>query len=488
MPRLASGVRLRVDQLSGKTLALRAEQGFELQGSAGSILRLCGSGLTVEGIVERLVEEHRDASRAQILDDVRRLLGQLVHRGIVLVDGPEQAGAKWARARSLAGSDSGEVPETRNPSRLPHEIRPYTLVAELTYRCPLRCAYCSNPVHLTAMGPELDTAIWSRVFGEAEAIGVVQVTLTGGEPLLRPDLEKLVASARRRDLYSTLITSGIPLVKERLVRLKAEGLEAVQLSIQDIEPHTARRIAGVDALLEKKRVAGWIRELGLPLTLNIVLHRENLARLPGLIALAEELGVQRLELAHVQYLGWALVNRSVLLPTAAMICEARTTIAEARDRLAGRMEIVAVLPDYFSDWPRACMDGWGRRYLIVAPDGRVLPCHAAHTLPGLAFENVATTPLAKIWAASPAFSRFRGESWMKDPCRTCDRRDVDFGGCRCQAYHLTGDVTVADPACQLSPRHDAVRDARERAEAPRNQMDNDPELVKLRLRRSPESP
>lgn len=485
---MAPGVRLRVDQLSGKTLALRAEQGFELQGSAGSILRLCGSGLTVEGIVDQLVDEHRDASRARILDDVRRLLGQLVHRGIVLVDGPEQPGASWATAKSLSGSDVGEGPDTRDASRLPHEIRPYTLVAELTYRCPLRCAYCSNPVRLTAMGPELDTAAWSRVFGEAEALGVVQVTLTGGEPLVRPDLERLVASARQRDLYCTLITSGIPLVKERLARLKAAGLEAVQLSIQDIDPQTARRIAGVDALLEKKRVAGWIRDLGLPLTLNIVLHRENLARLPGLIAMAEELGVQRLELAHVQYLGWALVNRSVLLPTAAMIGEARTTIAEARERLAGRMEIVAVLPDYFSDWPRACMDGWGHRYLIVAPDGRVLPCHAAHTLPGLAFENVATRPLAEIWGESAAFSRFRGEAWMKEPCRTCDRRDVDFGGCRCQAYHLTGDATVADPACLLSPRHDAIVDARERAAAPRHEEDNDRELVKLRLRRSPESP
>jgi pyrroloquinoline quinone biosynthesis protein E len=341
--------------------------------------------------------------------------------------------------------------------------RPYTLVAELTYRCPLRCAYCSNPVHLDALGAEIDAATWARVFKEAEALGVMQVTLTGGEPLLRSDLEQLVRAARDSDLFTTLITSGISADRDALARLRDAGLEGVQLSFQDVDGRAAASIAGVDALAKKQEVAGVIRELGLPLTVNIVLHRGNLPRLPQMIAMAERLRASRIELAHVQYLGWALANRSHLLPTAAMIAEARATVSEARARLAGRMEIVAVLPDYFSNRPRACMDGWGRRYLVVAPDGRVLPCHAAHTLPGLTFDNVRTRALADIWRESPAFTRFRGEDWLPRPCRGCDRRGVDFGGCRCQAYQLTGDMTLTDPSCELSPRHDIVRAARAQA-------------------------
>jgi len=364
-------------------------------------------------------------------------------------------------------------------------LRPYTLVAELTYRCPLRCAYCSNPVHLDAMGAELDTAAWTRVFGEAEAMGVMQVTLTGGEPLLRPDLEQIVRAARGCDLYTTLITSGIPVDADGLARLRDAGLEGIQLSFQDVDGSAAERIAGVNALARKQEVAGWVGALGLPLTLNVVLHRQNLPRLPDMIALAERLGANRLELAHVQYLGWALVNRSHLLPTAAMIAEARTTVSAARARLAGRMEIAAVLPDYFSDRPRACMEGWGRRYLVVAPDGRVLPCHAAHTLPGLTFDNVRTRALADIWRSSPAFTRFRGEEWLPQPCRSCDHRTVDYGGCRCQAYQLTGDMTLTDPSCKLSPRHDIVELAR--AQAAKTGPSR-PDWEPIRLRRPPTVP
>ena len=360
--------------------------------------------------------------------------------------------------------------------------RPYTLVAELTYRCPLRCAYCSNPVHLDALDAELDTATWARVFSEAEAMGVMQVTLTGGEPLLRPDLEQIVRAARASDLYTTLITSGLPVERDALARLCDAGLEGVQLSFQDVDGDEAARIAGVNALAKKHEVAALIRELGLPLTVNVVLHLGNLPHLAELIAMALRLGANRIELAHVQYLGWALVNRFHLLPSAAMIAEARALVAEARTRLAGRMEIAAVLPDYFSDRPRACMEGWGRRYLVVAPDGRVLPCHAAHTLPGLTFDNVRTRPLAEIWRTSSAFTRFRGDQWMPKPCRTCDHRTEDFGGCRCQAYHLTGDMTLTDPSCKLSPRHDIVATARVRAgEAGTARAEEKP----IRLRRAP---
>lgn len=360
------------------------------------------------------------------------------------------------------------------------EPRPYTLVAELTYRCPLRCAYCSNPVRLDATGAELDAATWARVFGEAEAIGVMQVTLTGGEPLVRSDLEAIVAAARTSDLYTTLITSGVPLDRDRLVGLRALGLDGVQLSIQDTDGDAAARIAGQDAMAQKTAVAAWARELGIPLTLNVVLHVGNLPRLASFIGLAEDWGAERLELAHVQYLGWALANRAALMPTAAMISKARAEVTRARERLGQRLEIVAVLPDYFADEPRGCMEGWGRRYLVVSPDGRVLPCHAAHTLPGLTFDSVTARSLADIWRHSAAFSRFRGEAWMPEPCRSCERRTVDFGGCRCQAYHLTGDMTATDPACVLAPRHDVVLRARDEVEAVASAVDHDAPLIHLR--------
>jgi PqqA peptide cyclase len=342
--------------------------------------------------------------------------------------------------------------------------RPYTLIAELTYRCPLRCAYCSNPVRLEQQGPEIDATLWARTFAQAAALGVMQVNLTGGEPLVRDDLEAIVAASRACELYSNLITSGIPGERERLQRLRDAGLDSVQLSLQDVDSEVAIAIAGQDALATKARVAEWVHELDLPLTINVVLHRQNLARLDELIALAESWKADRLELAHVQYLGWALVNRDTLLPTAEMIATARATIAAAQTRLRGRMEILAVLPDYFADRPRACMDGWGRRYLVVSPDGRVLPCHAAHTLPGLVFESVTDKPLGDIWGGSHGFNQFRGEGWMPEPCRSCDRRSIDFGGCRCQAFALTNDLTATDPTCALAPRHDLVVAARARAE------------------------
>jgi len=367
-------------------------------------------------------------------------------------------------------------------------LRPYTLIAELTYRCPLRCAYCSNPVQLKQLGPEMDTEQWASAFVQAEALGVMQVNLTGGEPLVRDDLEALVAAARARDLYTNLITSGIPLERERLERLRDAGLDSVQLSIQDVDPDAAARIAGQDAMAAKTRVATWVRELQLPLTINVVLHRENVSRVNAFIALAERWQADRLELAHVQYLGWGLLNREQLLPTADMIADARTTIANAQVRLRSRMEILAVLPDYYADRPRACMDGWARRYMVIAPDGRVLPCHAAHTLPGLSFESVAERALGDIWHHSEAFNRFRGEDWMPAPCRTCEQRTVDFGGCRCQAFQLTGDAGATDPTCSLAPAHDLIVKARESAisgAAPINAGASPIAIRNPRLRRPP---
>ena len=342
-------------------------------------------------------------------------------------------------------------------------FRPYTLVAELTYRCPLRCPYCSNPVDWARRRKELDTPTWLRVLREAEDLGVVQLNLTGGEPLVRDDLEQLIEGARQLDLYTNLITSGIPLTRARLEAFRAMGLDNVQISIQDVTAAASDRIAGYASFEQKLEVGRWVKELGMPLTLNTVLHRENLDRVPEVIALAERMHVDRLELANTQYLGWALVNRRALLPTREQLDRARATAAKARQRLLGRMEILFVTPDYFGEYPKTCMDGWGRRFIVISPDGLVLPCHAAHTLPELTFENVRDRALAAIWSDSPGFNAFRGEAWMPEPCRSCNRRTIDFGGCRCQAYHLTGDAAATDPVCTLAPTHGLIDAARAEA-------------------------
>ena len=343
------------------------------------------------------------------------------------------------------------------------EFRPYTLVAELTYRCPLRCPYCSNPLDWARRRDEIDTKTWLRTLREAEDLGVVQVNLTGGEPLLRDDLEAIVETARMLDLYTNLITSGIPLPRERLARLRAAGLDNVQVSVQDVVAEGSDRIAGLASFKKKLEVARWVKELGMPLTLNIVLHRDNLDRVAGMIELAEGLRADRLELANTQYLGWALTNRRALLPTRDQLDRARTIAAKARQRLLGRMEVLFVTPDYYGQYPKSCMDGWGRRFIVVSPEGQVLPCHVAHTLPGFTFESVRDRPLGEIWANSSALNAFRGEGWMPEPCRSCDRRTRDFGGCRCQAYHLTGDASATDPACVLAPSHGLIEAARAEA-------------------------
>jgi len=341
--------------------------------------------------------------------------------------------------------------------------RPYVLVAELTYRCPLGCAYCSNPVH-PADRSSLDGPGWLRVLGEASELGVVQVHFTGGEPLLRDDLEPLVARAAELELYSNLITSGLPLERDRLAGLQAAGLCALQLSFQAARPGPSTAIAGIDAFEDKLAVAAWVHELGLPLTINVVLHRQNLDEIDRIIALAEELGADRLELANTQYLGWAHENRAALMPSRAQLDAARSVAAAARDRLRGRMEILFVLPDYFAGRPRTCMNGWGERYIVVTPDGRAMPCHAAHVLP-LAFPDLRTQSLGAAWRDSDAFRRFRGTDYLAEPCRSCDQREVDHGGCRCQAFLLTGDATATDPVCELSPRHDLIVAARTAASA-----------------------
>jgi PqqA peptide cyclase len=338
--------------------------------------------------------------------------------------------------------------------------RPYTLIAELTYACPLHCAYCSNPVELGKVKASLTTSQWVEVFHQAEELGVVQLNLTGGEPLLRPDLEALVQQATALGLYVNLITSAVPLDRARLEGLRDAGLASIQISFQDVDADAAREIAGADHLVQKKRVARWATELSLPLTLNVVLHRANIDRVDEFVALAESLHARRLELASTQYLGWALKNRDALLPSLEQIDGARRAVDVARDRLREKLELLFVMPDYFSGRPRACMDGWARRYVLVTPDGLVLPCHAAASIPGLRFERVLEHSLAAIWQSSEGLNAFRGEQWMSPTCRSCERRALDFAGCRCQAYALTGDARATDPSCALSPQHALVQKAR----------------------------
>ncbi|HEY8077889.1 MAG TPA: pyrroloquinoline quinone biosynthesis protein PqqE [Labilithrix sp.] len=341
--------------------------------------------------------------------------------------------------------------------------RPYTLIAEITYRCPLACPYCSNPTDLRAHAAELDTKTWLRVLEEAEDLGVVQVHFTGGEPLARKDLEELVARARELGLYSNLVTSGVPLARERLSALAKAGVDHVQVSLQSSRADRAAEIAGYDGHAQKLDVMRWTKELGLPLTMNVVLHRGNLDEIDALVALAEEIGADRLELANTQYVAWAQKNRDALLPTRAQIDDAAARADVHRERLRGKIDVLFVKPDYFRATPRACMDGWARRFVHMTPDGLVLPCHAAMSIPSLRFESVREKSLAEIWRSSPALDAFRGEAWMPEPCKSCDRREVDFGGCRCQAFALTGDAAATDPACELAPAHDLVAKARARA-------------------------
>ena len=338
--------------------------------------------------------------------------------------------------------------------------RPFTLVAELTHRCPLACPYCSNPTKLTRREDELTTEEWCAVLEDAAALGVVQLHLTGGEPLARSDLETIAAKSRAAGFYTNLITSGVPLTRERLVILAERGVDAVQLSIQDARPDVADRLAGYPGMARKLEVARWVKELGLPLTINVVLHRQNLDHLEAVIALAEELRADRLELANTQYQGWAFTNRDALLPTRAQLERAHPVAAEAKKRLEGTMEVLYVKPDYFGVYPRACMDGWARRFVVVAPSGAVLPCQAATVIDTLRFESVRERALSAIWEDSPALVAFRGDAWMKEPCASCPRKDADHGGCRCQAFQLTGDAGATDPACSLSPAHALVSGAR----------------------------
>jgi pyrroloquinoline quinone biosynthesis protein E len=336
--------------------------------------------------------------------------------------------------------------------------RPFGLLAELTYRCPLHCPYCSNPVHAPAGESELSTAEWQRVIQEAGELGVLHVLFSGGEPLLRKDLPELVALARASGMYTNLITSGAGLTRGPLQALRDAGLDSIQISLQADEAELADSLAGAKAHTRKLAAARLVKEFNLPLTINVVLHRVNIERLERIIALAEDLDAQRLELAHTQYLGWAFLNKEALLPTRSQVERAREIALAAQARLRGKMELLYVLPDYFEERPKPCMHGWGRRYLTISPVGEVMPCQTASVIPDLRFDTIREHSLAWIWHASPAFQRFRGAAWMPEPCQSCSWREIDFGGCRCQAFLLTGDASRTDPVCQFAPDHQSLRD------------------------------
>jgi len=334
---------------------------------------------------------------------------------------------------------------------------PVSLLAELTHRCPLQCPYCSNPLELERAGSELDAATWCEVLDQAAALGVLQVHFSGGEPTLRRDLVQLIRHAAGLELYTNLITAGVLLDEAKVAALAEAGLDHLQLSIQDTEAANADRIGGHrNGHARKMAVAGMVRRAGLPLTLNAVVHRQNLHNLDAIIKLALELDAQRLEVAHVQYYGWALANRSALMPTRQQVDEATRTVAEARARLKGRLVIDYVVPDYYALYPKPCMGGWGRQTLNVTPSGKVLPCHAAETITGLRFAKITERRLDDIWYRSDVFRAFRGTDWMPEPCKSCARKEIDWGGCRCQAFAIAGRADVTDPACALSPLHEEL--------------------------------
>lgn len=336
------------------------------------------------------------------------------------------------------------------PQRVPVPP-PYWLLAELTYRCPLHCVFCYNPVNYDSIRKELSTAEWVDVMRQARAMGAVQLGLSGGEPLLRDDLEELVTEARRLGFYTNLITSGVGLTEPRIAALKAAGLDHIQLSFQDSTQELNDFLSSTKTFALKQKVARLIKKYDYPMVLNCVLHRQNLPHIDKIIEMALVLEAEYLELANTQYYGWAMKNRAQLLPTRAQLVEAERVVETYRATIGKRCKLLFVVPDYYEDRPKACMNGWGTVFLGVAPDGMALPCHNARDLPGLMLPNVRTMRLEEIWQTSHGFNAYRGDAWMQEPCRSCSEKATDFGGCRCQAFMLAGDAAATDPVCSKSP-------------------------------------
>ena len=453
-PTLSPRVRLRTDRVTGKPILLFPEGVLALNPTGAAIVELC-DGRTVDEIVSTLTTRFS----AKVGADVVRFLDRLLDRGLI------EIGVEATRLPRGTTAAVRSAPISTSPTAVVDQpvidmgqYRPMGLLAELTYKCPLHCPYCSNPTQYPQGRAELTTAEWQRVLDEAAGLGVLHVLFSGGEPLLRADLPELVAAARLAGAYTNLITSAVGLSKDRACALRDAGLDSVQISFQAHEPILADIVAGARVDRLKRDAAAVVKSLGFPLTINVVLHRRNVDHIEEIVRLAEELGAERLELANVQFYGWAFQNQQALLPTRAQLTEAARVAAIARDRLRGRMEVHYILPDYYGDRPKPCMNGWGQRYLTVNPVGDVLPCPTAAAIPALDADNVRERSLSWIWRESAAFNRFRGTEWMPEPCQSCELRDVDFGGCRCQAALLTGDPANTDPACSLSPYRSSLTD------------------------------
>ncbi|WP_332673750.1 pyrroloquinoline quinone biosynthesis protein PqqE [Aromatoleum sp.] len=359
------------------------------------------------------------------------------------------------------------MPKDGSVVRLDGQGKPLWLVLELTYECPLKCPWCSNPVdYARRKGEELTTAEWKQVLREGRELGALQLGFTGGEPLLRDDIEELVADATALGYYTNLITSGVGLTEARLVRLKEAGLKQIQLSLQSSERELTDRLVGARVFDLKLQVARMIKAYGFPMVLNVPVFRHNIDQVADILELAADIGVDYLEFANIQYYNWALVNRDELMPTRAQIEAAERAVQKARERLGDRMTIYFVIPDYYEGRPKACMNGWGAIHLTIGPDGAAMPCQEARAIEGLDFPTVREKSLAWLWNESPTFRKFRGDEWMREPCRSCSEKETDFGGCRCQAFLLTGDAANTDPACSRSPHHHLITEAVERAHTP----------------------
>lgn len=462
-PSLARRARLAWSPHRDTYVVLWPESVVTVSRSAAEVLARCDGTRTERSVIDELRVRFPGAP---VERDATELLARLRARGLV-------------RDLSLVPASShASAPPVRTPPVATPLPPPDALLAELTYRCPLRCGYCSNPTELAAYDGSLDTDAWRAVLTDAARAGALHVHFSGGEPLLRADLEALVAHARSVGLYTNLITSAHGLTLERLDALAEAGLEHVQVSVQHVDAAVADRIAGTRAHEHKLAMARAVVARGLALSVNVVLHRDNVGEVGSLISLAESLGATRVELANAQYHGWALRNRDALLPSLEDLARAGSVAARERDRLRGTLDVLFVLPDYYTDAPRPCMDGWARRFVTVTPEGLALPCPGAHALP-LPFERVTAVPLSVQWREGAAFRAFRGTDWMPEPCASCDRRSVDHGGCRCQSFALTGDASRTDPACAKSPDHPLVLAARENSTKPAPEV-----LYRVRTKRA----
>jgi pyrroloquinoline quinone biosynthesis protein E len=451
-PRLRAGVRLCDDDVRGQMALLHPEGVALLNATAGATLALVDGRNSVAGITAAL-SSHFSGVRNE---DVWALLGRLEESRLVEAEpGDSRRSPGSGTVPSAARNAAAGLSSRAARPAIPGAAAPLGLLAELTHRCPLHCPYCSNSIQLTAAAEELPTATWLDIFGQARRLGVLQAHLSGGEPLLRRDLEVLAAGARSQGMYVNLVTSGVGLTADRARALAEAGIDHVQLSLQGAGAEAADQVAGARVHQRKLEASAAVRAAGMVLTINVVLHRGNATDIDALVELAVSLKAERLELAHAQYYGWALRNRASLLPSAEQVRQAQVLVRAARSRHPELM-IVYVASDYYEETPKPCMNGWGSRQLTVTPDGTVLPCPAAMVITGLQPPSIRDASLARIWAESAAFTRFRGTAWQPEPCRSCPALETDFGGCRCQAYQFLGDVEATDPVCKYSPRREVV--------------------------------